>query len=273
MKCSHCFRGESENCDIKNEYIDSLFEQTEEIGELFFTGGEPTLAIDKMKYVLCALYKNAIPVLQFGFVTNGLVFNDDIIEIIKLYSELVCLCRETIIGKELLPPIGRVFLLRKAPQFFGKVIDYINKEYGENWTHYKSQIEVNIVSRSQMKRCYDEYIAKHNDTEVSLQECRERIKTRLLKMVDSDVRRAEKKYNDVCTTIRTKYQQMFNNSAEIQALKDCGVYSEKDIEKSINNWTTGELIKSNTFTGFAPNYKDIQAEIMKFLIDTANNKQ
>lgn len=136
MKCSHCFRGESENCDIKNEYIDSLFEQTEEIGELFFTGGEPTLAIDKMKYVLCALYKNAIPILQFGFVTNGLVFNDDIIEIIKLYSELVCLCRETIIGKELLPHYKNVVIGISMDNYHSN-----QKQVEENYNKYKKSLE------------------------------------------------------------------------------------------------------------------------------------
>ena len=169
--------------------------------------------------------------------------------------------------------IGRVFLLRKAPQFFSRVIKYINKEYGENWTHYLSQIEITIISRSQLQKCYDEYIAKHNDTAVSLQECRERIKARLTKMVNSDVSRAEKKYNETHTRIKTEMQQKFDNATDIQNLVDCGVYTEKDKDKKVENWTTSEEIKSKVFTGFAPNYKDIQAEIMRFLIDTADNQQ
>lgn len=169
--------------------------------------------------------------------------------------------------------IGRVFLLRKAPQFFDRVIDYINKEYGENWTHYKSQIQVNIVSRSQLQKCYDEYIAKHNDTEISLQECRERIKARLANMVDSEVRRAEKKYNDVRTTIKSEAQHDIDNSTQLQELKDCGVFTDKDMDNIVDRLTKSEVIKQKVFTGFPPDYKDIQAEIMRFLIDTADNQQ
>ena len=188
-------------------------------------------------------------------------------------EEMIRHAQAAVLQEMKIPTIGRVFLLRKAPQFFSRVIDYINKEYGENWTHYLSQIEITIISRSQLQKCYDEYIAKHNDTEVSLQECREKIKARLTKMVNSDVSRAEKKYKETHTRIKAEMQQKFDNTTDIQNLVDCGVYTEKDKDKKVENWTKSEEIKSKVFTGFAPNYKDIQAEIMRFLIDTADNQQ
>lgn len=48
MKCGHCLRGEAQEVDIDRKYIDSLLDQTELIGGMFFTGGEPTLALDTM---------------------------------------------------------------------------------------------------------------------------------------------------------------------------------------------------------------------------------
>lgn len=38
----HCFRGQAQDIDIDTKYIDSLLNQTEIIGSLFFTGGEHT---------------------------------------------------------------------------------------------------------------------------------------------------------------------------------------------------------------------------------------
>lgn len=198
---------------------------------------------------------------EFSFTTND------------IDEEMIRRAQAAILQEMNIPTIGRVFLLRKARQFFNRVINYINKEYGENWTHYISQIEITIISRSQLQKCYDEYIVKHNDTAVSLQECREKIKSRLAKMIDSDVSRAEKKYNETHKKIKSEMQQKFDNATDTQNLIDCGVFTEKNKCEIVDNWTTSEEIKSKVFTGFAPNYKDIQAEIMRFLIDTADNQQ
>lgn len=166
--------------------------------------------------------------------------------------------------------IGAVFLKKKAPQFFSKVIDYINREYGEQWTHYKSQIEIKIISLSQLQKCYDEYIVKHQDTAVSLQECRDRIKYRLSNAVDRDISRAEQKYIATRNSIKEEFQKGFE-SQEFQDLVDSGVFTEKDLEQKAGSLTKSEIRKTNVFTGYAPDYKDIQAEIMKFLIDSAES--
>lgn len=95
MTCGHCLRGEAENVHLSREYVDQLLAQTEMIGALDFFGGEPTLNVDIMEYILDQLYERGIPVLQFGMVTNGLICNDRIINVLKGYSELIQTCRET----------------------------------------------------------------------------------------------------------------------------------------------------------------------------------
>ena len=97
--CKHCFRGDSQNISIDKKYIDGLLNQTEIINSLFFTGGEPTLAIEEMEYILNKLYENRIPLFDFGFITNGLIYDEKVISIIKKYSKLVKLCCEIGSGK------------------------------------------------------------------------------------------------------------------------------------------------------------------------------
>lgn len=166
--------------------------------------------------------------------------------------------------------IERVFLNRKAKQFFSRVIEYINKEYNQNWTHYKSQLEIKIISRSQLQKCYDEYIVKNRDTEVSLEECRERLKKRLLHKVDNDIDRAKRKYSELCTTTRKELQQSYDNSEQIQNLVEIGIYNDEDRDRYINQNLNKEIKKQDLWQ-CPPNYKDIQAEIMKFLIDSADS--
>ena len=90
--CSHCFRGEPQDITIDNKSIDSLLQQTEIIGSLSFTGGEPTLAVDKMQYFLEQLYEQAIPLFRFSIVFNGLLYNEEIVQVFKDYSDFVKMC-------------------------------------------------------------------------------------------------------------------------------------------------------------------------------------
>lgn len=94
MQCPHCMRGESQNIDIDRKYIDAMLDQTELIGKLFFTGGEPTLALDTMEYILDQLYVRGIPVLKFDLFTNGLIYSERFIALVKAYGKYVDLSRE-----------------------------------------------------------------------------------------------------------------------------------------------------------------------------------
>lgn len=188
------------------------------------------------------------------------------------HEDMIRYAQAKILQEMNIPTIERVFLKRKAQQFFGRVIEYINKEYNQNWTHYKSQLEIKIISRSQLQKCYDEYIVKNRDIEVSLEECRERLKKRLLHKVDNDIDRAERKYNELCNTTRKELQQSYDNSEQIKDLVEISVYNDEDREQYINQNLKKEIKKQDPWK-CPPNYKDIQAEIMKFLIDSADNQR
>lgn len=85
--CLHCMRGEPQSVDLSRECIDRLLEQTELIGKLVLTGGEPTAAVDTIEYIINQLMKKSIPLLQLQVITNGFAYSQHFAEVIKLFAE------------------------------------------------------------------------------------------------------------------------------------------------------------------------------------------
>ena len=71
MHCAHCLRGQAENKDLSPDYLHQLLDQTDTIGSLTFTGGEPTLNLPIIAETLRYCKKHKIPVNDFYLVTNG----------------------------------------------------------------------------------------------------------------------------------------------------------------------------------------------------------
>jgi hypothetical protein len=71
IKCRHCLRGAAQAVDISNETIDKILEGVEHISTITFTGGEPSLAVDKMVYFLKVLKARKISLGSFFVITNG----------------------------------------------------------------------------------------------------------------------------------------------------------------------------------------------------------
>lgn len=76
LKCAHCLRGDAQDFDMSEEVIDAFLEQTAGIECLFFTGGEPTLAVDKMWYVLERMIERNIPLYAIQYITNGVELSE-----------------------------------------------------------------------------------------------------------------------------------------------------------------------------------------------------
>lgn len=87
ISCDHCLRGEPINSDLKKEYIDSLLDQTNYIGTVTFTGGEPTLNIPIMEYFLEQCKERGISIDGFYIVTNGIKVPESFVMFcLKMYS-------------------------------------------------------------------------------------------------------------------------------------------------------------------------------------------
>jgi sulfatase maturation enzyme AslB (radical SAM superfamily) len=71
MGCAHCLRGDSQNMDIDLNYIDQFLNGVDCIGNITFTGGEPSLNVIAIEYVLRKCQELGIGVGSFYIVTNG----------------------------------------------------------------------------------------------------------------------------------------------------------------------------------------------------------
>lgn len=92
LECKHCFKGKAQSYTISKETIDKFLSQTEIIGSLHFSGGEPTLALDEMRYFLECLYKYRIPLFKLQIITNGYKKSEEFVQIVKDYSDMIRLC-------------------------------------------------------------------------------------------------------------------------------------------------------------------------------------
>lgn len=86
MKCAHCFKGDAQNMDISNEYIDKLFGMIEEIYTLHITGGEPSLNLEGMKHLGNVIRKNKIIIHRLNVTCNGRT--DTTIRFLDMLDEL-----------------------------------------------------------------------------------------------------------------------------------------------------------------------------------------
>ena len=73
MSCQHCLRGDAQNLDISNEAIERALEGVNSIGTITFSGGEPSLVVDRIEYILKQVKKRNISIGNFYLITNGKV--------------------------------------------------------------------------------------------------------------------------------------------------------------------------------------------------------
>lgn len=71
MKCKHCLRGDAQNVNIKNEYITNVLKDVGAINSFTITGGEPSLNVPAIQFILKELKRLNIGVFNFYIATNG----------------------------------------------------------------------------------------------------------------------------------------------------------------------------------------------------------
>lgn len=79
MNCDHCLRGPSENVDIPYHVIDKILTQIDNIYDIVFTGGEPMLNTEAMRYIFNRLIELKKEPSRIWFATNGKIFDIDFI--------------------------------------------------------------------------------------------------------------------------------------------------------------------------------------------------
>jgi len=89
MECRHCLRGPAEPRDMGFEMIDSILDQVT-FSSIAFTGGEPSLASNVIKYFVDRIIYRKIDVDGFYIVTNAKVYSEEMVDsLISLYGHMV----------------------------------------------------------------------------------------------------------------------------------------------------------------------------------------
>jgi MoaA/NifB/PqqE/SkfB family radical SAM enzyme len=91
LACQHCLRGDPQNVDISNETIDKALESITSIGTLTFTGGEPSLAVDRIRYIYEQIKAKSIQLYGFYVITNGKIASRELMNVlIDFYTLIGC---------------------------------------------------------------------------------------------------------------------------------------------------------------------------------------
>lgn len=114
MECEHCLRGDSINMNIGHQFIDQLFSKIDAINSLTITGGEPSLNVPAINYIIKSVKKYNIEIGNFFIATNGKHVPDSfLLAIMKLY----CLCSDN--------EISGVHI---SSDIYHEELSYINKD-------------------------------------------------------------------------------------------------------------------------------------------------
>lgn len=89
MQCAHCLRGKCQNLDMTKDIVDKTFENINSIRCLTFSGGEPFLNLEIIKYTLEVVKEKNISIDSFYIVTNGKQFKDENIEVLNQWYEYI----------------------------------------------------------------------------------------------------------------------------------------------------------------------------------------
>lgn len=71
MRCADCMRGDAEDLDMPKRLIDNVFSACDEILTLTFTGGEPSLVPELIRYALSCARKYKVRIPEVYLATNG----------------------------------------------------------------------------------------------------------------------------------------------------------------------------------------------------------
>lgn len=86
MSCSHCLRGDAENCNMDTKYIDALLSKVKYIGSITFTGGEPSLVPEIIQYTIDKAKELNVGFGSFYIATNGKNVSDAfLLTVMNLY--------------------------------------------------------------------------------------------------------------------------------------------------------------------------------------------
>jgi len=79
LSCDHCLRGCARNVNVTKEIINKVLDNFEYISSITFTGGEPTLNVEAIIYIIDEIKRRGIGVGNFYLVTNCVNFSGELV--------------------------------------------------------------------------------------------------------------------------------------------------------------------------------------------------
>lgn len=141
LNCEHCCRGCKNNKDMSKEVIDTVLSQIAIVGNLAICGGEATLALPTLNYIVDYIINNKIIVDELTLTINGTIYSTELLDIltkmnnyIKRYSKTDTSLANFTISSDLYHT--------KEMARLGIVNDYIKniKRYSESIHFYGLQV-------------------------------------------------------------------------------------------------------------------------------------
>ena len=87
LRCMHCMRGDAQDLDMSEDVVKSVLDSIRELHYINFTGGEPSLNIPLIRFIVDEIIARRIRVYGFDVVTNG-VDSEKVAELIEVLSRL-----------------------------------------------------------------------------------------------------------------------------------------------------------------------------------------
>ena len=87
LSCAHCLRGKSQDVTVDVDTVKKLINEFEFIGNITFTGGEPTLYSKEICEIIDYIVDNEKQIASFYIASNGTIFDADLmLKLCKFYG-------------------------------------------------------------------------------------------------------------------------------------------------------------------------------------------
>lgn len=87
FNCRHCLRGNGYTINMSKHMLDEVFKEIKYVDNLIISGGEPLLAKNELIDLLEVLKHQNVSIEQYGFATNGTLYDEEIEIILDQYEE------------------------------------------------------------------------------------------------------------------------------------------------------------------------------------------
>ena len=85
LECSDCIYKDND-IDMSTDVIDTIFEQINNINNLYIYGGEPVLVLDNLEYMFKIIISNRIKLKQLNITINGTKYDSEFLRLLDYIS-------------------------------------------------------------------------------------------------------------------------------------------------------------------------------------------